>query len=479
MTSIWIAAAVFVCSLAFWKSFPQSRGRFRTALFFLLLCGAALAINTPVARDAALALVELAALQTSAGIILAFLGTRIRLPRFKIEIFVVAGYAAILFHLLYGFGVNVTGIFATSAVATAVIGLSLQDMLSNIADGLALELEREIHVGDYIKYADNAGWVKHVRLRHTAIETADGDRIILPNSFLVRSPITVVPKSRRTFIPFSLPYRHNPQDVMDAVKTALITSPLPGIATEPAPSCIVRDLATGHIQYAAVVWLLEAGRESVAVSAVLTRLWFALRRAGIGVTEISNLLEMRRTEPIPPDPVNPLDVLRATPIFRLLDDQSLTELSEHLRRLSYAPGEFILRQGEPGDSMYFVTAGEAAITYTGEDNIERRVSVISSGDFFGEATLLTGAPRTANAIAMSRLDCYQLDKAGLRGFMTRLPELAEDMAVVIAHRQLELADVREQLDKETILRREAESQIQLLDRIRSFFGLDDEQSAGL
>ena len=67
------------------------------------------------------------------------------------------------------------------------------------------------------------------------------------------------------------------------------------------------------------------------------------------------------------------------------------------------------------------------------------------------------------------MDCYRLNKSGLHGFIQRLPELAEDMSVVLAHREMELEVVREKLDRETALRREGETQNELLKRIRRFF----------
>jgi len=239
----------------------------------------------------------------------------------------------------------------------------------------------------------------------------------------------------------------------------------------------VRELAGGCIQYAAVFSLLESESERVALSAVLTRLWFALRRSGIEISEISTLLEVKPPEDVKTRKRNPVDILRTTPIFRLLDEGSLLELAEQLQAVSYAPGEFVLHQNEPGDCMYFVTSGEASISYAGEDNIRQEVAVIRPGDFFGEASLLTGAKRTANAIAKSRLDCYVLSKQGLEGLMHRLPELVEDIAVVIAHREMELDSVRQQLDRETARRREAESRSQLLMRIRRFFSIEDSSKA--
>ncbi len=122
--------------------------------------------------------------------------------------------------------------------------------------------------------------------------------------------------------------------------------------------------------------------------------------------------------------------------------------------------------------MYFVISGEAAILVEGEDKAVRQVAVIKAGEFFGEASLLTGATRNASAMAKTRLDCYQLDKAGLQGLMTRRPDLAEDMAVVMMHRQIELEGVRQELDQDTARLRQSQKQTELLEHIRSFFGID-------
>jgi CRP-like cAMP-binding protein len=166
-----------------------------------------------------------------------------------------------------------------------------------------------------------------------------------------------------------------------------------------------------------------------------------------------------------------VEVLRGTPIFRLLGEEGLLELGARLRQLSFAPGEFIIRQGDDGDSMYFVTAGEVSINYTGPDGAEIQVAAIEPGDFFGEASLLTGEVRNSSAVATSRVDCYKLDKDGLQGIMDKHPDLAEDMSVVMAHRLMELSVTRERLDAETARQREAENQTQMLARIRRFFGL--------
>jgi small-conductance mechanosensitive channel/CRP-like cAMP-binding protein len=477
----WIALVLAICSAALWKPIPRSQSRFRAAFGFLVLWLALWGamgvasywpdnhINSDVTRHVALALVELAAIQVLAGLIFDFAVEKTGVPRFAAEMLVVICYIAICFKLFYGLGVNVTGIFATSAVVTAVIGLSLQDMLGNIASGIALEFESDIRVGDFIKTGETAGWVQHVRLRHTVVETPDGDRIMIPNSVLTRSPVTLIPPIHRHFVPFNMPYSRNPQEMIDAVTDGLRSSPIKNVAPEPAPFCMILEMAPGHVRYAAVVWLLLPGKEPPSTSAVLNRIYFSLKRAGIPVSEISNLLEMMPEGQARGDATTPIDILRLTPIFRLLSDAELSLLGGHLHHLSFAPGELIIRQSDDGDSMYFITSGTVAITYVGADRTERQVARMEAGDFFGEMSLLTGEVRGANAVALTRVDCYKLDKTGLEGTIARRPELAEDISVVMAHREAELNAVREKEDQ----LKENESQFQLLTRIRRFFAIDN------
>lgn len=480
----WIAVGLFAVSLALWR-LPQTHSRLRSAWGFLFfwacvwissLLPSGWHPGPAVLREVSIALIELAGLQLAVVLTLDLLLRKVHLPKFASEMLIVAGYAAIVFNLLYKLGVNVTGIFATSAVATAVLGLALQDMLSNIAGGIAIQLEGGIGVGDYIRCGEWAGWVDHVRLRHTAIRTNDGDLVILPNSHLTRNAVNICGVPQRHFIPLTMPYHVNPQEVIDSVEFSLRSSPLQGVAADPPPSCCVLDLNPGYVKYAAVVWLTNPGNSSLAVSAVNVRLYFALHRAGIPASEISTLVEMRAGGTTAGENLNPVDILRRTPILRLLADSDLFELGSCLHRVAFGPGEHIISQGDDGSSMYFIVAGQVGIFFRSREGADRQVSLMESGDFFGEASLLTGEIRSASAIAQSRVDCYRLDKEGLQRVVARRPELAEDMSAVMAHRQIELATLRESLDLETARLREAESQTQFLKRIQRFFGISASQT---
>ena len=62
-------------------------------------------------------------------------------------------------------GANLSGIIATSAVITAVLGFSLQDVIGNVASGLALQLDTSINVDDWIKVNDRDGACQSSRRR--------------------------------------------------------------------------------------------------------------------------------------------------------------------------------------------------------------------------------------------------------------------------------------------------------------------------
>ena len=88
-------------------------------------------------------------------------------------------------------------------------------------------------------------------------------------------------------------------------------------------------------------------------------------------------------------------------------------------------------------------------------------------------SLLTGEMRGANAVALTASIATSSINPGLEGIISRRSDLAEDMSVVMAHREMELSAVRERLDLETSRLKEGENQMQLLTRIRRFFAIDN------
>lgn len=472
---LWAALAGVMALL--WRWLPDDRRRVRAMGVFLALAGAAWwAEKTEWGGawlyEVARAFLEIAGIQAGVLLIFVALLRGLRLPRFLGDMVAVAGYAAVLLNLLSRLGVNVTGLIATSAVATAVIGLSLQELLGNLASGIALGLEKEIQDGTWITTDAGTGYVDHVRLRHTAIVTIEGDRILIPNSALTKAPVKVLSTCKRHTLRFYLNYRRNPSQVIEAVERALRESPIAGMSAEPKPRCLILALEKENVAYQVHVWLTEPGRELPAYSAVLMRIYFALARIGEPMRPIPQVLEWQRGVRGGESP-DLVDALRRVPLFRGLHGDELGMLAPRLKPLSFGPGEVIIRQGDEGASMFLLTEGAANVMLANEEGLSQVVRVLREGDFFGEMSLLTGEKRSATVVAAGKVDCLRLDKADLNELLSGRTEMAGDISLAVAERQLELAGIREKLDQESSAKRLESTREHLLEKMRRFFSLPD------
>jgi hypothetical protein len=81
----------------------------------------------------------------------------------------------------------------------------------------------------------------------------------------------------------------------------------------------------------------------------------------------------------------------------------------HLPRRAFAPGEVIIREGDPGDAAYMIVSGRCRAYRTVGDQQETLVTM-KPGDVFGEMALLLEEPRAATVEAVDRVTVLVLDK---------------------------------------------------------------------
>lgn len=379
-------------------------------------------------------------------------------------------------------GVNLSGIIATSAVATAVLGFSLQDVISNVAGGLALQLDTSLEVGDWVKVGDVSGRVA-IRWRYTALETRNWETVLVPNSVLMKSQVTVLgrrkgaPKLLRRWVYFSVDWRHQPSDVVEAVQNAVRGAKLERVATEPQPSCVLMDMTESMGKYAVRYWLTDFAVDDPTDSEVRTCVYFALRRAGItpAIPATAVFVTQETTDRVLTKEQKELarrkGVLERCELFAALSEPEREQLA---RRLKYAPftrGDVLTRQGAEAHWLYLIEDGTASI-HVAEAGVDKVVARLGSGSFFGEMGLLTGEPRSATVIAEGDVECFRLDKQDLKRVLEQRPNLAEDLAAILSKRRAELDAVKKGLDAETTAKQRAGDARHLVDRIRSFFKLD-------
>ena len=98
-----------------------------------------------------------------------------------------------------------------------------------------------------------------------------------------------------------------------------------------------------------------------------------------------------------------------------MDPYEKSQIADALRSVSFAQGEYVIREGEWGEVFYIIEEGQAVATKTltpGQPPVE--VKQYHEGEYFGELALLKGEPRAANIIARSALRCVTLDRLSFR-----------------------------------------------------------------
>src|ERR1700730_12895692 len=283
--------------------FPDVRARMRTAVILsglsfvgLLAAGALLHSGAAVTNSVyltvrcasllveAIAIVNVASVFVFAGVLRP---VHLEPPQIAQDLLIALVYIAIAIVLLSQSGVDFRGIVATSAVLIAVIGFSLQDTLGNIMGGMALQMERTIRVGDWIRVDDLEGKVKEIRWRQTSVETRNWDTIVIPNSVLMKGNVTLLgrrsafPVQQRRWVYFQVDLSRPPTKVIETVETALRAEPIPRVATQPELHCLVTEVKSGDATYAVRYWLTDLAQTDPTDSLVRTRIYAALKRANI------------------------------------------------------------------------------------------------------------------------------------------------------------------------------------------------------
>jgi small-conductance mechanosensitive channel/CRP-like cAMP-binding protein len=407
----------------------------------------------------------------------------INAPRILQDLINAGSTIVVFFVLASQAGYNLTGLIATSAVLTAVIGFSLQDTLGNIMGGLALQMDNSIQLGDWIKIDDKySGRVTEIRWRHTSIETRNWETLIIPNSALMKGQVMVMgrrtgkPIQWRRWVYFNVDFRYTPTEVIRVVLDALHSASIDNIAKDPPINCILMDLSDSYARYAVRYWLTDIAADDPTDSEVRIWIYFALKRAGIPISIPAHALFVteessdRKAEKIQAERGQRIAALVNFELFKILPQEVLERLSLKVHRAPFTEGEIITRQGSEPHWLYIILKGIVSVNVYNED-LESEVARLGEGDFFGEMSIMTGERRSATVIALTDVLCLRIDKDAFQEIIQQYPEIAEHIAKVLAERKAKLDSVKINLDKEVLIHNMEVNRKDILGKIKNFFGL--------
>lgn len=408
---------------------------------------------------------------------------KVRTPRILEDIVVIGGYVLWAMVRLSYAGVELSSLVATSAVITAVVAFAMQDTLGNILGGLALQLDNSLEIGDWVKMDDLSGRVVEIQWRYTAILTRNGEKVVVPNSQLMKGKFSVIAdrdsgvEGWRRWVWFNVDFSVNPSLVIAAAERAVRDAEIANVAHDPAPSCVVMDFAPGSVRYALRYWLLDPRDDDGTDSAVRTHLLATVQRNGWRIALPDQIVHLVQEGDSHREAVwlrelsRRLQVLSGIELFASLDENERHKMAEHLVHAPFAKGGVITRQGAVAHWLYIIVSGEADVFWEAPGGERRLLTHLPQGSIFGEMGLMTGAPRAATVVAASDIECYRLDKTGFEEIIRARPELAEQMSHILAQRLQQIDELQSEYRRERSESERAEHRAALVRRIRDFFGL--------
>ncbi|MFY9556390.1 MAG: mechanosensitive ion channel family protein [Blastocatellia bacterium] len=376
------------------------------------------------------------------------------------------------FLLIYKLVLNKTGagfeIIATSTVVSVIIGLALQDTLGNFFAGLSIHVEQPFHILDAIRIGDNLGRVEALTWRTTTIRTNNNTTIVFPNSRVAREPLEVFRFNNlnRRVLRVPAPYSVAPQTVIPLIQETVAN--IPNVASERTPIVRVGDFGDSSIIYEVLFWVKDYMWIHDIDALIRQHMWYIYRRNDVEIPFPVRHVLMEQLEPRAKGQIpDHKELIDSIEIFEPLSADEKAAVGESAVRSVYAPGELILRRGDPGGSMFIINRGKVEVRLPKGDGNAQQVAELERGNFFGEMALLTGEPRNADVIAINEVETLEITKPILQKLLDDNAALAEDLSHKIAERQTRLDEYARAIPEEE----KHDQRHAILRRIQRFFGL--------
>jgi small-conductance mechanosensitive channel len=371
--------------------------------------------------------------------------------------------------------VSLGQLLGTGAIAAAVVGLSLQEVLGNLFAGISLHLDPAFLEGDWVEITGNLrggpgretliGQVETMTWRTVQLRTENGDMDILPNRAIAQAVVT------NLYVPSGL-HRRTAKVIVEPrpdlhVGIERLTRALAGLPHHPhhRPEVVVHSSDLGGAVLEMRFWALgfRHGRQGTFQATRLA--CTVLPREGF-----------RLMGPHGPTPL--VAHVDTTPGLSLMGEivhelglpaHWAEDLRPFLQYRHLAPGEGVIREGDPGNSLFAVHRGILQVVRA-EERLEpytglfwKPLAELGPGQWFGEASLLTGAPRSATVVALTEAEIIILPKEGFEASLKREPEVLE--------RLVDLMDRRDQEGAEAAIPKESR-RTQWSRQVRTWFGVD-------
>lgn len=368
---------------------------------------------------------------------------RVRIPTITSDLLLaIVWFLTIMVVLRNKLNFDLASLITTSAILTAVIGFALQDTLGNLFAGLAIQAERPYQIGDWVQLAQYTGQVEGISWKSTKIVTTTRETVYVPNSSISKGAIFNYSQPTPEYVAtmdIGVTYDVPPNRVRRVLLDVLLRHPK--IMLQRKQEVRIKAFGDSAIIYQLRFWVNNYALADKIKGDLSTHIWYRFRREKFHVPY--PMREIIQAEP--PIAVTSAcaveEALESIDLFQPLGDVARKKLAQSVRTSLYGSHEEIVQQGAPAHSLYVIISGHCRVFVATEKGAAPKpIALLGPGDFFGEMSLLTGAPRSATVVAEEETECVVINKNDVKGLLLAKPEIAQELSRLLAERQAALSE---------------------------------------
>ena len=221
-------------------------------------------------------------------------------------------YLAVGLAILLASGAELSGLLATSAVTSLVLGLALQPVLGNFFAGLVLTFERPYRINDWIMWEGAEARVVKITWRTTHLRNRDNDDVVVPNSNMAATQLVnfYYPNTmhlERVFV--RVHYKTPPYRATEALLEA--AKKTQGVLDNPSPEVFLWDFEDYGAKYELRIWIGNIAERPRVENHCRRNIWEVFRQRGIQI----------------PMPIQTIEIDESKNTVRHLDEPEVKEES--------------------------------------------------------------------------------------------------------------------------------------------------------
>ncbi|QRM55289.1 mechanosensitive ion channel family protein [Sinorhizobium sp. BG8] len=335
--------------------------------------------------------------------------------------------------MAFVFGVPVGTLMATSGVIAIILGLALQNTLSDMFSGIALTLGRPYVIGDWISLTDGTeGRVVASNWRSTYLLTGAHNVVVLPNSVLAKLGLTNVSQpdeNHQLTLPIRVAPTRMPRTIVEVMRDVLESSNV--IVKQPSPYVVLTAIDASAVTVELQFRVTSPAQRGEARNEVIDLVYRHCKASGLELAMPPEAVVVSKDSVQMAEHPTPeaLGLVEAVSTFAILNRDERISLAALATQRTFSAGAEIVRAGDVLTRLMIVRSGIVAMKTNNEE-----VARLAPGDFFGEQGLLAGLEETHTLQAVTRVVVYEIDKDAFAPLLIERPELAEDLAANLACR---------------------------------------------